>query len=324
MSSGERILVSGVNGFVGTALCQILLDKGHFVRGTVRSKDKIPLVSGNADFYVTGDIGPDTAWDSALKDIDVIVHLAGITHKKLTSGEDYYNVNTYATVRLAEEAVKHNVPRLIYISSVKVNGESNRQDSDGNIIRFTEEDKPNPSDHYAISKWRAEEALYKISAESGLEIIILRPALIYGPGVKANFLSLLKLIDSGIPLPFANIKNHRSFIYLGNLVDIISRFITESEVTGQTYLVSDGVDISTLDLVHRIAKAMGRKPLLVPFPVEVLRFLGKVAGRLEAIERLTQSLIVDNRKIVQKLKWTPFYSLDEGIKQTVDYYLDNA
>jgi len=162
--------------------------------------------------------------------------------------------------------------------------------------------------------------LFRIKEDSGLKLIILRSPLIYGPGVRANFLSLLKLVDAGIPLPLAEIKNRRSLIYLGNLADIILKCLDEPRAYGQTFLVSDSQDISTPELIREIAKGLGRKPRLFPFPLNLLEFAGRITGRLAEIERLTASLSVDNRKITQLLNWEPPYSLAQGVQLTVDAY----
>ena len=320
----KRILVTGANGFVGTALChKLLAEKKYSVRAAVRSSQKLMSLPDNIEFCVVGDIGPDTEWKKSLENIDVIIHLAGRAHITESINREYYKVNTQGTGHLAKMAVETGVRRFIYISSVKVNGEYVKPNSQGEIPPFSEEDIPQPQDDYAVSKWKAEQLLRQIEKDTGLEVAIIRSPLIYGSGVKANFLSLLKLVDSGLPLPFASIKNRRSFIYLGNLIDIISICITHPKAAGQTFLVSDSENISTPALIRKIADAMECKVLLIPFPISFLKFLGKISGRLSAIERLTQSLCIDNTKIVTALNWISPYTLEEGLKLTVDSYRQN-
>lgn len=318
----ERVLVTGANGFVGKAACHILLKNEYAVRGAVRSYESIKYLPDGVEPCVIGEIGPDTDWEKALNDVDAIVHLAGRAHVMKETVADsfaeYYRINTLGTEHLARIALKCGVSRFIYISSIKVNGEYTKPDSNGKMRCFFEESIPDPQDYYAISKWKAEEVLHKIKEESGLEIVILRPPLIYGPGVKANFLYLLKMVELGMLFPFGSVKNIRSFIYLGNFIDIISRCITDPAAAGQTFLVSDGQDVSTPDLIRKIGQATGCKSVLVPFPVGALKFLGKVSGRTREIERLTNSLCVDNRKIRKILNWNPPYTLEQGIKLTVD------
>jgi len=316
------VLVTGANGFIGQALCLCLHGSGFKVRAAVRKIDrKLPNVYESVE---VGDINSQTDWAEALNNIDVVVHLASRAHIIRDNASDplfeFRKVNVFGTERLARMAAQHGVSRLIYISSVKVNSECTKRDPDGKMLCVSEEDIPNPQDYYAISKWEAERLLYRIKEETGLEIVILRSPLVYGPGVKANFQRLIKLIDLGIPLPFANLKNARSFIYLDNLVDVILKCTIDPKAAGQTFLVSDGQDISTPELMRMIAKAMKRKLILLPFPVGFLRVFGKVSGRLSEVERLINSLCVNNDKIVRTLDWKPPYTLEQGIKLTVDSY----
>jgi len=324
----QKILVTGANGFVGRALCSLLLEKGYVVRGAVRSAEKSAYLPNEIEVCVVDEIGPDTDWEKAMQGVDVIVHLAARVHvigkSEVDSSLEYNRINALGTEQLARLAAKHKISRLIYLSSVKVNGEYTVSDSKGAIVSFSEEDAPNPRGYYALSKWKAELALQRIKEEAGLEIVILRAPLVYGPGVKANFLSLLKIVDFSIPLPLANIKNLRSFIYLGNLTDIILKCISEPMAAGHTFLVSDGRDISTPDLIREIAITMGRSPKLFPAPTILLKSLGMIIGRFSEIERLIRSLCINNNKISKILDWKPFYTLDQGIKLTIDSYLCNT
>jgi nucleoside-diphosphate-sugar epimerase len=205
------------------------------------------------------------------------------------------------------------VKRIIYVSSVKVNGPVSESP-------YTELDDPAPQKPYDISKWEAEQILKKISIETGLEVVVIRSPLIFGPGVKANFLRLMKLVDKNIPLPLGSIKNKRSLIYVGNLVDAIIACVSHTEAAGETFLVSDGRDISTPDLINIIAKELGKRPFILCCPSWLIRNLGRLIGRGEDIGRLTDSLMVDSSKIRKMLGWTPPYTLEEGIRETVKWY----
>ena len=210
-------------------------------------------------------------------------------------------------------AAINGVKRFVYVSSVKVNGE-------GCEKPFTEHDIPAPEDPYGVRKWEAEQMLRKVAGDTGLEIVILRPPLVYGPGVKANFLSLFKIVDRGIPLPLASINNHRSLIYLGNFVDAITTCINHHKAADQTYLVSEGEDVSTAELIRRVAAALGRPARLFPFPPSFMRFTGKLFGKSGAVERLVGSLTIDSSKIRRELGWMPPYTMEQGLKETAEWF----
>ncbi|MDH5625485.1 MAG: NAD-dependent epimerase/dehydratase family protein, partial [Nitrospira sp.] len=205
------------------------------------------------------------------------------------------------------------VRRFVYLSSIKVNGERSARP-------FTEQDLPNPQDPYGISKWEAEEALATVSSQIGLEIVVVRSPLVYGPGVGGNVLQLLNIIRRGIPLPLASAHNRRSLIYLGNLVDALACCVKDVRATGQTYLVSDGEDLSTPELIRRLAKALGLPPRLWPVPLSVLRWSGRLAGKGPMIDRLLGSLQVDSSRIRRELDWWPPYSVDQGLAETAAWY----
>ncbi|MDP8265665.1 MAG: SDR family oxidoreductase [Candidatus Aceula meridiana] len=309
-----NILVTGANGFIGRALCRVLTVQGHVVRSAVRSVEKFEQLPDGGEKVSVGDIGSNTEWSSALEGIDAVVHLAARVHifKELTADslEAFRKVNVLATERLALAATKAGVKRFIFISSVKVNGEGSSQP-------YTESDCPNPQDAYGISKREAEDVLRIIAAETGMEVVILRLPLVYGPGVGANFKNLTKLVALGVPLPFKNIDNQRSFIYLGNLIDAIAVCVEHPKATGETFLISDGEDVSTPDLMKIIANALGKKLRLFSLPYGILRILCKIAGKSEQLEKLTGTLLVDSSKIRDLLDWKPPFSLEEGIKETV-------
>lgn len=318
----KLVLVTGATGFIGRPLCAALYSHGFRVRIALRKpEDDIPACH---EQVLIGEIGPDTEWTGALRGVDMVLHLAGRAHiMKDDAAEplaEFRRVNVSGTQRLAYMAAKQGIKTFIFLSSVKVNGEHSETDFSGRIIPFTEGDTAYPQDSYGLSKWEAEQALNRIKEELGLESVILRCPLVYGPGAKANFLQLLKTVDKGIPLPFGNVSNLRSMVYTGNLIDIIVKCMTDGRAKGQTFLVSDGRDISTPELIRMIAKAMGKKPKLFSFPLRLLRFLGKISGKTPEIDRLTGSLCIDNQKIIKTLGWNPPYSLKQGVRETVEYY----
>lgn len=310
-----KIAVTGANGFIGSALTNKLFEKGYDVRGVVRLKERFLNNSGRFEFFAVGEINNDTNWNDALKGIDVVIHLASRVHKLTDSSinplADYRRVNTAGIQRLAEMSAEALVKRLVFISTIKVNGEKTTGDA------FSENHMANPQDAYAVSKCEAEQALHNISDATGLEIVILRPPLVYGQGVKANFLWLLDMVNKNIPLPLSLVNNKRSMIYIGNLVDAIIKCIEHPNAANQTFLVNDGQDVSTPELIRMIARAMGKKARLFPCPVSFLKMMGMVAGKSAEIERLVNSLQVDSTKIRKTLNWIPPFTMEEGILETV-------
>ena len=313
-----RVLITGANGFIGKALCNRMLNENWHVRCAIRSlhaKTEIPSI---ADILKIKLIGPDTDWSGALAGTNYVVHLAGRVHKNRDIGSDslslFRRVNVEGTRRLAQMASLANIRRFVYMSSVKVNGE-------GRLTPYTEEDIQGPLDPYGISKWEAEKVLNQISEETGMDTVIIRSPLVYGPHVKANFLRLLNMVCRGIPLPVARIKNRRSLIYVENLVDAIVTCIDKPGASGQTYFVSDGEDVSTPELIRRISAAMGRPARLFPFPLFMLKIAGCISDRSVEIDRLLESLMVDSSKIRRELDWHPPFSMDQGLKETAKWYL---
>ena len=303
-----KVLVTGATGFVGKALCGELVAHGHAVVPAVRR------ASGLADETVVGDIDDATDWMAALRDCDAVVHLAARVHVMDDTAHDplalYRVTNTAATLNLARQAVQAGVKRFVYISSIKVNGE-------GRDAAYRETDAPAPGDAYAISKWEAEQGLQRIARETGLEVVILRPPLVYGPGVKANFLRLMRTVERGWPLPLGAIRNRRSLLYLGNFVDAIRVCVEHPAAAGQTFLVDDGSPVSTPELIRAVAHAMGRPARLLAVPVGVLAFVGALLGKRAAVARLTGSLWVDGSLIRSRLGWTPPFTLRQGLAATV-------
>ena len=314
-----NILVSGANGFIGRTLCARLYAAGLHARGTVRFLQKTDAFPKKVSLVMVPSIGPDTDWTEALRGIDTVVHLAARAHvlEDVTAEPlaAFREVNLKGTARLAEMAVQCGVKRFVYMSSVKACGE-NRGSS------YSENDKTTPQSPYGISKWEAEQALHAIAAETGLEIVVIRPPLVYGPGVKANFLRLLKIVKKGFPLPLAGIKNRRSLIYLGNLVEAVLTCILHPKASSQTYFVSDGVDLSTPELIGRIAAAMGKPARLFYSPPFLLKTVGAFLGKSDQIDRLTGSLTVDSGKIQRELGWKANHTIDHGLTETAQWYLN--
>jgi nucleoside-diphosphate-sugar epimerase len=301
------ICVSGAHGFVGTALCTDLEAHGHEVVRAVRRAQLGCEVS-------VGDINGNTDWISTLADCGAVVHLAARVHVMHDTAQDpltlYRATNTDATLNLARQAAQAGVKRFVFVSTIKVNGE-------GRDEPYRESDAPAPEDAYAISKWEAEQGLWQIAQETGLEVVILRPPLVYGPGVKANFRRLLDTVGRGWPLPLGAIRNRRSLLYLGNFVDAIRACVEHPAAAGQTFLLDDGQPVSTPELIRAVARAMRRPARLLAVPVGVLEFLGAMFGRRSAVARLTSSLHVDSSLIRTRLGWTPPYSMEAGLAATV-------
>jgi UDP-glucose 4-epimerase len=303
-----RVLVTGATGFVGRALCEHLTASGHHVIPAVRRE------AGLADEVVVGGLGATTDWRIALAGCDAVVHLAARVHVMDDTAQDplalYRATNTEATLNLARQAAWAGVKRLVYISSVKVNGE-------GGDAPYRETDTPAPEDAYAMSKWEAEQGLGQIAQETGLEVVILRPPLVYGPGVKANFVQLMHMVERGWPLPLGAIHNRRSLLYLGNFVDAIRLCIEHSAAAGQIFLLDDGQAVSTPELIRALAHALGRPACLLPVPVKVLELAGILLGKRAAVARVVGSLYVDNSAIRSRLGWTPPNTLQRGLAATV-------
>ncbi len=276
-------------------------------------------LSAGGETVIVGAIDGDTKWADALRGVDTVIHLAARVHVMKDKSADplteFFKVNLYGTSNLAQQAASAGVKRLVYVSSIKVNGE---QTSD--TQSFSELDEPDPQDPYAISKLQAEQVLHSISRETGLEVVIIRPPLVYGPGVKGNFLKLLTAIDKGIPLPLAGARNARSLVYVGNLVDALVSCATSPAAGGQTYLASDGGDISTAMLVENIARALGRNNKSFYLPPGLLRRVAAMLGRAAQVDRLFGSLRINDSKIRSELGWVPPYTMEQGLRDTAEWY----
>ncbi|MBU1215118.1 MAG: SDR family oxidoreductase [Gammaproteobacteria bacterium] len=315
-----RMLVTGANGFVGSAMCHAAVARGFRVRGATRKGAQ--LESGIENIAV-GDIGGCTDWREALRDIDVVIHLAARVHVMRETLADplaaFRAVNVAGTENLARQAAEAGVKRLVYVSSIKVNGE---ETTDGRIYRAS--DMPAPQDPYGISKWEAEQALHRVAAETGLEVVIVRPPLVFGPGVKGNFAQMMKALQQGFPLPLASVQNKRSLVYVGNLVDALITCATHPAAAGQTYLIGDGADLSTPELLRQLGSALGCTVHLFACPCWLLRVTAGIAGRSQQMHRLLGSLQVDSARIRRELGWHPPYTLQQGLQETAEWYRNHA
>jgi len=302
------VLVTGARGFVGQALCERLVADGHALRRVVRSNPAEGEI-------VLGNMNPTNDWRPLLSGCDWVFHLAARVHvmhdHALDPLAEFRSMNTAATLNLARQAAASGVRRFIYVSSIKVNGESGV---------FSESDPPQPLDAYGVSKWEAEQGLQAIARQTGMEVVILRPPLVYGPGVKANFLRLMRWVDLGVPLPLDGVQNQRSMIYLGNLVDAMLLTAKHPLAAGRCWLVSDNEDVSTPALIRGIAAAMGKRDRLWHVPSSWLLLAGRVMGKGAEVERLTGTLRLDISPIQNELGWIPPFSMTQGLLETVAWY----
>ena len=314
-----KILVTGANGFVGSQLSETLAKSGHEVRNTARS---LASNSSTTRELITCDLESVDNLDHLTTGCDAIVHLAGRAHvmsdNPATSESLYVSANVDVTRKLAQSAARTGVKRMILMSSVKVNGESTTINTP-----FTAQDIPNPQDPYGRSKTQAEQALWELTSTSGLEGVVIRPPLVYGPGVRANFASLIGIVGRGLPLPLGSIQNKRSFVSLDNLVDLISTTVQSPNAAGNTFLVSDGHDLSTPELVRSIASALDQSPKLFPFPSALLKLAATASGKRGAYDRLCGSLTVDIALTKQKLSWTPPFTVQDSMQRTVDAFIQS-
>ncbi len=316
-----RALVTGGTGFVARQLVRRLTADGWTVACSVRSSAAASTVEAHAEPFVTGDLGPTTDWGSALQGVDVVFHLAARVHQLEDTANDpaaeYHRVNTAATEHLARSAAAAGVRRLVLASSVKVSGEARD-------LAYRDDDPPAPADPYGVSKLEAERALFRVARETGLEAVGIRPPLVYGPGVKANMLRLFRAVDRGLPLPLGGVRNRRSLVFSGNLVDAFVACGTHVHAPGHVFLVSDGEDVSTPDLVRAIAAALGKPARLVPVPLPLIAMAGALLGKRSAVERLAGSLTVDASGIRRELGWAPPFTLREGMERTAAWYRERG
>ena len=310
-----NLLITGGTGFVGQHLVSALIQRNLPYQIAVRTQ------AGNSahpECISVGNINALTAWSQALEGVTDVVHLAARVHITQETSKDAYAafraVNTEGTLHLARQAAAAGVRRFIFLSSIKVNGEGKPQ-------AYLETDTPAPEDAYAASKWEAEQGLWKISADTGMQMVILRIPLVYGPGVGANFLQLFQTVNKGWPLPLGGIANRRSLLYVGNLVNAMLVALEHPDAANKLYLLSDGQDVSTSQLVERIAQALNKTPRLFSLPQGMLRLAASVLGKSSAVDRLYGSLYLDSAKIRQELSWTPPFLMQQGLAETAQWFL---
>ena len=315
----NKILITGSTGFVGQKLCKKLISDNYLIREAVRSSSKKRF--DKREIFNVGGIDKSTNWSASLKDIDCVIHCAARAHvmneNKLETLAIYRKVNVDGTRNLAEQCAKAGVKRLIFLSSIKVNGEKTEES-----FSFRHDDNPKPKDAYGISKWEAELALQQVSKKYGIEIVIIRSPLVYGPNVKGNFLKLINIAARRIPLPISRVNNIRSFVCIENLIDLISCCIKHPAAAGKIFLVSDNKDMSTPELIKKISKAMGKSQYFIPIPVFILQLLGAVIGKSSEIERLVSNLQVDCNNTFEVLGWRPPVNSDDAITETIKWYLN--
>jgi nucleoside-diphosphate-sugar epimerase len=310
----HSVLVTGGLGFVGKAVVAGALAQGYAVR--VSTRQSVVSTTSRAEYIQMGGLVHATDWASALECVNTVVHCAARAHVLHDTVADpvsaFRSANTHGTLNLARQAVALGVKRFVFISSIGVNGSQTTLSEP-----FSEVDEPNPHNAYALSKWEAEQGLMKIAAETGLEVVIIRPPLVYGCGAPGNFGSLMRAVQRGWPLPLGAIHNQRSLVALDNLVDFIITCVTHAKAANQTFLVSDGQDLSTTELVRGMARAAGVRARLVPVPAWALQAGAKLLGKGDAVQRLCGNLQVDISKARELLGWVPPVSVEEGLKRAM-------
>nr|WP_272888365.1 SDR family oxidoreductase [Stutzerimonas stutzeri] len=301
-------MLTGATGFVGSHLAKISqLNNGIELTGVVRRKSALPISQ-----IVVGDLHAETDWSPALVGKEVVIHAAARAHIMQDEATDplaeYRRVNVEGTLRLARQAAALGIKRFVFISSIGVHGNSNSRP-------FAAYDQPAPAEPYAQSKWEAEQGLTQLAAETGMEVVVIRPPLVYGPGAPGNFGSLVRWIEKGIPLPLGAVHNKRSLVGIDNLVDLIIRCIDHPAAANRTFLAGDGEDFSTTQLLRGVGKAMGKPARLIPVPAGVLQFGATLLGKKAMAQRLLGSLQVDISKTCELLDWKPPYTVEEGLKR---------
>lgn len=311
-----RVLITGASGFVGRALCETLARSGHILRATVRDVRSIPVCV--AERVIIGDMSTAIDWGPSMSGVDTVVHAAARAHvmrDPADSAELYLDTNARATRRIAEAAAAAGVRRFVYLSSIKVNGE----ETSGSA--YTPLDAPNPQDAYGMSKLLGEKSVLDVSTTTGMQVAIVRPPLVYGPGVRSNFLRLMRWVDAGWPLPLGSVRNRRSLVSIWNLCDLLARLLDDPLPSGRIWLVSDSEDLSTPDLIRRIGTKMERTVRLLPIPPRLLQGAAMLAGKKAEFARLCGSLTVDISETRNELRWSPPVTVNESLARTVRWYL---
>ena len=315
----QSVFLTGAAGFVGSGVMRRLVADGVSVKAAVRSgPDRVEdgVCTVRFDSFEAAD------WREHLVGVDSVVHCAARVHVMNDTETDplaaFRKVNVEGTLHLARQAAEAGVRRFVFISSIKVNGEGTQPGKS-----YTADDHPEPSDPYGVSKMEAEQGLRELASHKAMEVVIIRPVLVYGPGVKANFLNMMRWLDKGIPLPFGAINNARSLVSLDNLVDLIATARVHPQAANQTFLVSDGEDLSTTQLLRRMAKALGKSARLLPVPSWMLRCAANLLGKRSLSQRLCGSLSVDIGKTRSLLQWTPPVSVDSALELAAKYYMEH-
>lgn len=316
MKSKKTVLVTGATGFIGQQVIHDIRGTNHIqVRLAIRASS-VAKVDSNEETIVIPDINGTTNWTDALKNCDVIIHTAARVHviREYAANplEQFREVNVEGTINLARQAAQHGVKRFIFVSSIKVNGEET-----GVNHPFCAEDKPAPEDPYGISKYEAEQGLLELSKKTPMEIVIIRPTMVYGSGVKGNFPRMMNCLNWGLPLPLKSIQNKRSFVSVYNLSSLIIKCIDHPNAANQIFLVSDNEDLSTAELLRKTANAMNKPVHLIPLPYWILNIVATLLGQQTTIRRLCHSLQVDIRKTMALLDWKPEMTVDEGLYKTI-------
>ena len=307
-----KVLITGANGFIGRLLSAELIRQGHSVVAAVRATNN---QIDDFEQRIVGSISCETDWSIVLRDAEVVIHLAARVHVMSDTAinplSEFRKVNVDGTLNLAQQAINAKIKRFIFISSIKVNGEYTEIG-----MPYTEVDVANPQDAYSVSKFEAEQGLMQIAQQTGMEVVIIRPPLVYGAGVKANFAIMMRAVKRGIPLPLGVIHNKRSFVYVGNLVSLIMRCIDHPAAVNQVFLVSDGHDLSSTELLQGCAEALGVKSRLLPIPQLLVQICAIMLGKRALAQRLCGNLQVDITKTRELLDWEPCFTVAQGLKAT--------
>jgi UDP-4-keto-D-QuiNAc 4-reductase len=318
-----KVMVTGANGFVGSALCAHLLQRHNHVAALARSAKALLFDERFAQYLcrLEADFIDISSIKKHLEGQDAVVHCAARVHQVREEASDplaaYRAINTQATLRLAQAAADAGVKRFVFLSSVKVNGNFTNPNQPFKAVHAA------PQDPYGISKWEAEQGLLEIAAKTGMEAVIIRPPLVYGPGVKANFLTMMQWLQRGIPLPLGAIANQRSLVALPNLVDFISLCLTHQKAANQTFMISDQQDVSTTELLRGLGQALKRPARLLPVPQGLLELSLKLVGKGGMAQRLCGDLTVDSAPATELLGWRPPLTVQQGLQLTVDHFLES-
>jgi nucleoside-diphosphate-sugar epimerase len=316
-----KAAVTGANGFVGQRVVALFAERGVRVRAAARSRPD--ALAEGVEWAAAPDLGPDADWSTVVAGMDVVVHCAARVHVMHDSAADplaeFRRVNVAGTLALARAAVAAGVKRFVFLSSIKVNGEGTPPDRP-----YRADDTPAPVDPYGVSKLEAEQALFALAAETGMEVTVTRPVLVYGPGVRANFRAMMAVVAKGLPLPLGAVHNRRSMVFVGNLADLVYAAATHPAAAGQVLLVSDGEDMSTSAMLRALGTALGKPARLVPVPVGPMRFAATLLGKRAVAQRLFGSLAVDIAPTRALLGWSPPFSVALGFAKSAQAYRAEA